>query len=189
MELSCTKHPDRAPRARCVECGQHLCQECRIAVARRNYCRPCVPESLKRKIPGTRSPAIAAVLSVIPGLGQAFVGRIKRGMVFFGGALTMMAFLHQIPDPIPLFLWVYNLLDAHSLASERNSRLLHGNADGEGARQRKYFALFGAGLALFVVTRTLFIPDLNPDLLWPGALLLYGAFVFFNWRIPRVQPA
>ncbi len=180
MDLRCTNHENRPAKARCVECGATLCGSCSVKIGGRNYCRPCVPERLRKKLPGRRSPAFASILSVVPGLGQMYAGSPGRGLVFLAATAALAATAPAVPSPIPLFLWVYNLCDAHSVATERNFKVAGLKPDAPALRQKRFFGLFGALIALFCVARATLMPDLNPDLLWPAALGLYGLFVVFD---------
>ncbi|MFG0316646.1 MAG: B-box zinc finger protein [Planctomycetota bacterium JB042] len=189
MDLTCVHHEQRPAKARCVECGQHLCGECRVKVAGRYRCRPCVPESLHRKLPGRRSPTFASVLSVVPGLGQMYAGRFGRGLAFLLSAGILAANAHAVPQPLPLFLWVFNLFDAMSVAHERNARKAGIPLDPSVSVQRRFWGLFGTGLAVFAVARSTVAPALDPDLLWPGALGLYGLFLLFDRKAPHVRTA
>jgi len=90
---------------------------------------------------------------------------------------------------VPLFLWVFNLFDAYLLAGERNARLLGEGPDRSAARQRRYWGLFAAGTAAFCAVRSTINPSLSPELLWPGALALYGLFILFDRRSTNVQHA
>jgi len=189
MDLTCAHHEQRPAKARCVECGNHLCGECRLKVSGRYHCRPCVPERLQKKVPGRRSPMFASILSLAPGLGQMYAGRFGRGVVFAASAVALAANAEAIPQPLPLFLWVFNLFDALSVAHERNARVTGIPMDPTVAMQRRFWGLFGTGLAGFVVARNTGMPNLDPDMLWPGALGLYGLFLLFDRKAPHVQPA
>lgn len=177
MELACVHHEKRSAQARCVECGNLLCADCRAKVEGRNYCRPCVPEPLRRKLKGTRSPTFAAALSVVPGLGQWYGGSFFRALVFGGSAIALAANQGQVPDPVPLFLWVYNLFDAFSMVKERNAKVTGLELSGTDQRQKRFWGWFAATLSAFTVARATVAPTLDPDLLWPAALSLYGAFL------------
>lgn len=182
MELACAHHGSRPARARCVACGAHLCAGCRAKVGGRNWCRPCVPESLRRHLPGRRSPVAAALLSAVPGLGQIYVGRLGRGVVFLAAAAAVAAQDASVPAPVPLFLWIFNMFDALVLAHERNAGITGLPLERSAAVQRRFWGAFGTGVAAFAVARATVVPELDPDLLWPGALALYGLFLLFDRR-------
>lgn len=176
MQPTCQHHPESAASARCVECGATLCGPCRVKVRGRNYCRPCVPPALQRELPGRRSPVAAAALSVVPGLGQMYAGSFLRGAALLATAGAIAANRGAVPDPIPLFAWVFGLFDAHALAVERNARVTGRELPRADRMQRRFWGWFAAAVAGFALLRGTVRPDLSPELLWPVALGLYGAF-------------
>jgi hypothetical protein len=145
VQLVCATHPQSDAIARCVRCGLHLCDDCRTLDGVRNFCSRCrslaraqtvataaaaaavavpadaagrveVPAVARRPTP--RSPFLAAALSLVPGLGQAYAGRLLRGAAFFGSTLL----LREAPFSSPLLLaYVYalNLFDAWRVAQAR----------------------------------------------------------------------
>lgn len=77
--------------------------------------------------PQRKSPRLAAILSVIPGLGQVYVGYYTRGLVLAATWLMLLLFAANAPgrlEPVPgfavFFLWVFNLIDAGRLAALYN---------------------------------------------------------------------
>jgi hypothetical protein len=135
VQLVCATHPQSDAVARCVHCGLHLCDDCRTLEGVRNFCERCsaqrravadvataaarleVPTLPRPRTP--RSPFLAAALSLVPGLGQAYAGRIVRGAAFFGS----VALLRQAPFASPLlvaFIYVLNLFDAWRVAQLRS---------------------------------------------------------------------
>lgn len=174
MDLVCVHHASAPARARCVECGSLLCGECRAKLGGRNYCRPCVPESLKRKLPGRRSPLFASILSIVPGLGQMFAGEKLRGLVFGASALAL-ANLDSMPPPTVLaFLYAFNLFDAYSLAHERNARVMGQSLSASARRQRMLFGILAGATATVGIANQTFAPEISVDALWPVALGLYA---------------
>jgi hypothetical protein len=180
MEHTCKNHGERAAMARCVACGAELCGTCRVRVDARNWCRPCVPDELKRDLPGHRAPLLAAILSVVPGFGQMYAGRAVRGLLFAGSAVAVAANVESIPEPIPLFLWLFNLFDAWSVALERNARVEGRELTSSETLQRRFFGLLGAGVAVFAAVRNTVAPQLSADMLWPASVVLYGLYLVFD---------
>ena len=83
--------------------------------------------------PRRKKPFLATVLSVVPGLGQVYVGYYKQG---FTNAITVALLISfmtlQIVPLMPLagiflgFFWLYNLVDAGRRASLYNQALAGG---------------------------------------------------------------
>ena len=68
------------------------------------------------------NPIIAAICSfVIPGLGQALAGDIKKGVIFLVVALIMVAiatliFRHWLVNIVELAIMIYAAYDAYQMA-------------------------------------------------------------------------
>ena len=76
-----------------------------------------------------KSPIIAGLLSaVIPGLGQAYVQQVYRGAVVFMGTMLVLAMVVWFRHPawyiVPLGIWLWNVVDAASLALGRKRSVL-----------------------------------------------------------------
>lgn len=71
-----------------------------------------------------KSPVVAALLSLMPGLGQVYLGYTRLGFLHGGAAATFVALLSigqlGVLDPalgvFMVFFWLYNLVDAHRRA-------------------------------------------------------------------------
>ena len=85
--------------------------------------------------PRYRSPFLAAFLSLVPGLGQIYVGYYNRGFVnplVVGGIISLLVLSADEPGPpfwFPLaimflvFFWLYNIIDAFRRAVMYNLAL------------------------------------------------------------------
>jgi len=71
-----------------------------------------------QEIQGKKSPILAAICSlVIPGLGQVYVGDIRKGIAIFFGTLIGI-FIWIIPG---LIVWVFGIYDAYTIAQKINN--------------------------------------------------------------------
>jgi len=82
-----------------------------------------------------KSPALAAAFSVVPGLGQVYVGYYPRGFVHIvvvAGIISILASTRGFSPYIPLlsiflaFFWMYNMIDAARLATLYSRALFGG---------------------------------------------------------------
>jgi len=80
--------------------------------------------------PRSKSPALACVLSLMPGLGQIYIGYYTRGFVHIVVVATLITILANDPGPLaPLFglflafFWLYNVVDAGRRAAFYNQAL------------------------------------------------------------------
>ena len=143
--------------------------------------------------PRRKSPALACILSAMPGLGQVYVGYYQRGFIHalvVGGVIT---FLANIRDETlaPLggiflaFFWLYNIIDAGRRAAIYN----HVLAGGEVMDLPKDIRLPGVhgsivgGMILIAVGAVLLAHTAYDYSLawvedwWPAALLLFGGYL------------
>src|SRR5438093_2100938 len=79
----------------------------------------------------SKSPALAAFLSMMPGLGQVYVGYYQRGFIHaavIGSLVTILSSgavegLHPLFGLFMAFFWLYNVIDAARRASLYNDAL------------------------------------------------------------------
>jgi hypothetical protein len=143
----------------------------------------------------TKSPALAAVLSAVPGLGQVYVGYYPRGFVnavTIAGIISILAATRGGERPfIPLlamfmvFFWLYNIIDAARLAALYN-RALAGGAEpalpegfalpGMGGSILGGAILVAASLVILLHTRWGLRLDWVQDW-WPVFPMLFGVYL------------
>ena len=144
--------------------------------------------------PRSKSPALAAVLSMMPGLGQVYVGYYQRGFVHvlvIAGILTLIV---NEPVPLPLFpmvmafFWLYNIIDAARRATFYNEALA-GRSSIDLPQDFKMPGLQGTFAGGFVLIVGGFILLLNTrfgvsldwvEEWWPAAPILFGAFLLYR---------
>ena len=147
--------------------------------------------------PRAKSPALAMVLSLMPGLGQVYLGYYQQGFVNVLVVASIIAALAsgQLPGYLlPLlgvflaFFWLYNLVDAGRRASLYNQALtglgpleMPGglNLYESGGSIAGGAALIAVGLLFFAHTR--FGMSLEwLEQWWPVALILMGAYLLYR---------
>lgn len=155
---------------------------------------PPAPATQSYSDPRSKSPALACVLSVMPGLGQVYVGYYPRG---FAHALTVAGIIAVLsisdggPPLLPLgiifliFFWLYNIIDAGRRATLYNQALAGTGAIElpEDFRMPSLGGSIVGGLALIVggailLSNTAF--DLSLAWLedwWPVAPILFGVYL------------
>jgi len=144
-----------------------------------------------------KSPLLATVLSMMPGLGQVYVGYYQRGFVHAVVVATLITLLVAGIGPlIPLgalflaFFWLYNLVDAGRRAALYNEALA-GREGIELPQDLSPAALGGSlaggvsmafvGIVLLLHTRF----DVPLDWLeewWPAALIIFGGYLVYRAR-------
>lgn len=96
------------------------------------HAQPDVPARGFYRDPRLKSPVLAAVLSLMPGLGQVYLGFTRLGFVHGLSAAVMVALMSSnrlgVLEPLVgfslAFFWLYNVVDAHRRALLLNEALL-----------------------------------------------------------------
>jgi TM2 domain-containing membrane protein YozV len=136
--MKCANHPRTDATAKCVECGKPFCAECAVKIVDGAWCRECLARIVEKAGRGhgqwRQSRLLAALLSIIPGVGHMYLGMIGKGFAIFGllivsifliilysdstGMYWMTAFL--IPTLSVLFL-SYAVFDSMAIAEALRS--------------------------------------------------------------------
>jgi hypothetical protein len=146
--------------------------------------------------PRSKTPLLACVLSIMPGLGQVYVGYYPRGFahaIIVALLITLLA-TGDMDELAPLagiflaFFWLYNIIDAGRRAALYNQALA-GNEEIEPPRDFKMPSFGGSvmgGLAFLVVgivalSNTLFdIPLYWVEEWWPVLPIAFGAYLLIK---------
>lgn len=140
---------------------------------------------------GRKNPALAAFLSLFPGIGNVYNGLYMRGFIFFLIVSALIGIAADTPDGEPLifavfFFWIVNVIDAYRQATLIN----YGYAQDLGltdlprhpkASQGGLMAgvlLAGIGIVALVERYTYIRLEWIFDL-WPFALLLLGGWMIW----------
>jgi TM2 domain-containing membrane protein YozV len=87
---------------------------------------PALPPAAAPFVRLPKSPGLAAFLSLFPGLGQVYNGRIARAFVFFFGwvgSIYLTASGHEFPFAFVIpFVYLFNIIDAWKGATLANAR-------------------------------------------------------------------
>jgi TM2 domain-containing membrane protein YozV len=133
-----------------------------------------------------KSPGLAAFLSLFPGLGQVYNGRIARAFVFFFawvGSIYLTVSGHEFPFAFVIpFVYLFNIIDAWKGATAANARFLGGRSEPEEQAQIES-PVWGSSLVLFGVLILLNnLGWLDLDRLarwWPVLLILVGGYFVY----------
>jgi hypothetical protein len=150
-----------------------------------------------------KSPALASVLSLAPGLGQVYLGYYMRGFAHLGVVAFVISLLAEgnIPDFMyPLlglflpFFWLYNIVDAGRRAAYCNQVL-----DGSGEELQAEFDMpqrsgsMGGGLALILGGTAMLLHlqfDWSLEWLetwWPILPVMIGIYLFLKGLRERAE--
>ncbi len=155
-----------------------------------------------------KSPVLAAVLSLMPGLGQVYVGYYQQGfinIVVIAGLITLIANAndHAASAVIPFlalfmaFYWLYNLVDAYRKSIFYNQALAGLGPlempEGErlpGSRNSLFIGFVIVVAGAIGLSYTLF--GISMEWLahwWPVALILFGVFLMYQSLAARKKAA
>ena len=154
---------------------------------------PLPPPQVRMRDTRSKSPALAALLSMMPGLGQVYVGYYQRGFVHaavIAGLITILSSgaVERLSPLFALFMaffWLYNIIDAARRASLYNDAIA-GNPAIELPQDFKTpgfrgsifggSALIAGGLILLLHTRFGISLDWVEQW-WPVAPMIFGAYL------------
>lgn len=161
---------------------------------------PAVPHDPRR-----RSPFLASLLSLGPGLGQVYCGYYQRGFahaLVVGTLITLMAGGYLGPL-LPLagvflaFFWIYNVIDAGRRAMLINEALdgrtnleLPDDFQPPGLRGSVAGGTAIAVLGVVLLFHTLLDYSLDwVEEWWPAALIAFGLYLVYKARQDKPRPA
>jgi len=206
--MKCTYHPTNLASARCSSCDRNLCPACDHRIKGYPYCQDCIVagvEMLRQRANGQvqpsptegKSPVLALLLGLIPGLGAAYNGQPVKALVHFvitAGLWTLADVFHntlEVTCALASFaVYVYSLYDAfRSAQRQRNGANL--TEEDEQLRQfmRARTNLWGGLLvAIGALTTLHIIFPTQTRRFWPLLLVAAGIYLLNEFRRNRNQP-
>jgi len=208
--MNCVFHPTNPSSARCSACDRPLCPACDHRIKGIPCCQDCIVigiETLRRSGGAQRivhqeekSPLIAPLLGLIPGLGAAYNGQNIKALTHFLAVvgLWVLADIFGMPLEIAfgfgsVAFYFYSIYDAFQSAQ----RLRRGeDLSGEDERLKLFLQqrmnLFGA---LLISVGALAMWDFwfpnRLNRLWPVMLIIAGVYLILSYyntnRTPRAK--
>ena len=209
MTESCRVHAEVPSIATCEDCRSPLCVTCAQPALGRTWCESCLASRIGVERTGGKRlklPWLAFVLTVLPGLGQVYVGFVVRGIAEFATWwLLCMLVGHGLGAILPLAaalsvmgFWYWCGIDALRRAREVNARGFRPTAEearsitrGPVGEQELRFA----GVMLVVVGALLFAQEVGGVVLdlfrvgWPVGLIVLGAWILRRARARQQREA
>jgi hypothetical protein len=130
--MNCAVHTEVAASAFCRTCGRALCDECKREVQGVIYCETCIASRMADTMPaaapglappGPPSPALAALLGFIPGVGAVYNGQFMKGLLHVAVFVALVWIAGEAGPTfgvpmIPFFVF-YMVFDAYTTARAR----------------------------------------------------------------------
>jgi hypothetical protein len=192
---------------RCRHCQRAICQHCDHRVKGAPYCQECIVtgiETLRAKpyqstaapLPNRKSPWVATLFALVPGLGAAYNGQPVKALCHFVWPVSVWQ-LASLIDGFPAFglalgggaLYLFSLYDAWQTAQHAAAGADLAAAD---ARVKHWLQsnVFVWGLYLLGIGALTALDQLAPRVVsraWPLLLLLA---VWYGWRnVVKSEPA
>jgi len=162
------------------------------------------PKGYYSEDPRRKSPALATLLSLVPGLGQVYVGYYEQGFInilVIAALITLLQFqVHELRPLFALFMvffWLYNLIDAARRAAFYNHALA-GLGPMELPERMQIptgkGSLFGGALLIVVGALTFAHTRFGYSMRWvadwwPVVLILIGAYLLVKALLDRRKEA
>lgn len=214
--MHCIAHSDTTAVRSCHACLAPLCRDCSEEVLGTFFCASCLQERLAvgerrdelsehEREPPLKMAWAAGLLSLVPGLGQVYVGLVTRGVAHFVILLVIAQLAGVVSGVLaPLFAlgwivyYVWQLADAVGCARDVNR--LGRVPDREEARALGRGPIPGTqrgsrrfGILLVVVGGVLALQNfgfagwIGPTLAtwWPVLLIAFGAWLMHRSRVER----
>jgi TM2 domain-containing membrane protein YozV len=137
--MNCAVHRENQAVAYCRTCGKALCEDCKRDVMGAIYCEPCIAARLQGQAmaagpvvaapvrqPGAPSPALAALLAFIPGVGAMYNGQFIKAFVHVFIFVLLIIATSTIHGAIGVGIafWVfYMVFEAYKTAEARRMGL------------------------------------------------------------------
>lgn len=193
--MNCAHHPEKPAVTACTKCKRPLCDDCTIHWSTGVICKHCLEADhmkSQKKPAFHKSPGLAALLSLMPGMGQIYVGFYTAGFITLMVVASIITLLNSSVsnDMEPFFglflsfFWVFNMFDAAKRARIYNEHLAGNEA--EKPMPTDSSLVGGIVLLLLGLVLTLTITfDLDLEFLepiWPVVILLIGVYMIFRYR-------
>jgi len=196
--MKCHYHPEIDGLSECRLCGHSLCASCAVEIRGIPYCRECLQSRVEQPLANPistpsgekHSPKAAGWLSVVPGLGLAYLGEYLKALtvaLIFIGAIhvTKHAGVGGFLIPVVWFGQLfYTIQEARRLNQERS---LEPSVAKPVARTDKESPLWGG---ILIGIGTLFLLD-QFDMLhfgeiferfWPVLIIVLGVQILLRGR-------
>jgi TM2 domain-containing membrane protein YozV len=150
---------------------------------------PPLPPPVSLNMP-PKSPGLALVLSVLPGLGQVYNGQPAKAMVFFFGFVGAIYGTAQI-SPFPFaflipFVYFYGMIDAYKSAVQINAKAAGGTLVDEDTAESPAWGWSLIGLGALLLAHTLgWLNFIAFERYWPVLLIAGGIGVLLKSRVKR----
>ena len=161
--MNCAVHSEVPAQGFCRNCGKAMCEACKRDVRGILYCEDCLANTVAAPAAAAAasgpSPALAAVLGVIPGLGAVYNGEYPKALIHvlvFGTIIAMIDRSHAEGFFVPMLIGFifYMPIEAYRTAKARlEGRPATSLLGDTGGQPIGAYVLIGLGI-LFLLEQT-----------------------------------
>ena len=198
--MKCVFHPTNPASARCSACERPLCPACDHRIKGLPCCQDCIVigiETLRRSGGGNRiihleekSPLIALLLGLVPGVGAAYNGQNIKALTHFLAIVGLWVLADIFDGPLELVFglgsvafYFYSIYDAFQSAQDlRRGEDLSGEDERLKLFLQQRMNLFGGLLTSVGALATLdfWFPN-RLSRLWPVLLIIAGVYLILSY--------
>jgi len=213
--MKCVFHPANSASARCSACERPLCPACDHRIKGISCCQDCIVtgiETLRRNSASghrilhkdghkdgreEKSPLIALLLGIVPGLGAAYNGQNIKALTHFMAVIGLWVLADVFGMPLEIAFgfgsaafYFYSIYDAFQSAQRlRRSGDLRGEDERLKTFLQQRMNLFGAlliSVGAFAILDFALPHALNH--FWPGLLIIAGVYLIWSYCRNRRAP-
>jgi TM2 domain-containing membrane protein YozV len=197
--MKCYYHKSREAEYSCKLCSRPLCKDCIEEIKGQYFCKDCVQKFVNGKIEKKieeekltrKSPGGAALLSIVPGLGQIYNGQVIKaiGIIFLFVSLIILIDIYSSGPLFPLLLaavYLGGIVDAYRTAKLYNL-ISKGLAPAESLRTIPEGSIWW-GIILIIVGLLFLLHNFGIRLywlsdFWPLLLIAIGVYLLRGFFI------
>ncbi len=187
--MSCFYHPEKNEKNYCSQCNKPLCEDCCIESNGKILCKECVKDEMKKIYVKKKSPSVAAVLAICPGLGAIYNGQILKAITFiliFATLVGLQEYAHGLENAIfglmTAGFYVYMIIDSYNSA-----RAINLGIKDSSTLSMERGSIWAGALLLFIGIAMLLanfgVIDYEHIVkLWPIVFIVIGAKMIYKWK-------
>lgn len=193
--MKCAVHTEVDATGYCRNCGKALCAECTRDVRGILYCESCLADLVSKPVQPSAggSPALAAILGFIPGLGAVYNGEYLKALihvVVFAGFVGILS--SDAGDPVESVVGVllsafivYMAIDAYRTAKCRLAGKPSPMPIGDFRSDKPIGPIILIGLGVFFLLGRHFPLGYYLREFWPLLLIVAGGLMLWKRIAPR----
>jgi hypothetical protein len=185
--MNCAVHSEVPAQGFCRNCGKAMCEACKRDVRGILYCEECLASTVAAApaaavAAGGPSPALAAVLGVVPGLGAVYNGEYLKALIHVLVFGTIIAMIDRGTEgffvPLLIAFIFYMPIEAYRTAKARLEGRLATSLFGDtGGQPVGAYILIGLGVLFLLEQSGVRVFDAIGRFIAPALLIGLGLYL------------